>query len=226
MELDAIGRDMEVRRLSWMADNAGSPLTETGAALGCTYPLGAGELRPTLGALVALNWIESPLLEGAESLSPQDIIRALYCVGVGAAAVRPMHGLQVRLRLMESAHDALVAAGPAGEVAWCEMVDRISAPAWAEFDAAACRFAEQFGPVSPHNMFAVIGLALQDGNAAVAALGNKGVDTSAEKKTVTPIGWGRFCAWFRSICRNARRMKSLIVFLWRELRQFWRRMPA
>jgi hypothetical protein len=158
----AAGPINDAKLLEILEEDRDTGGTEETALLGGGYRLGNIDIPPlSAGALVLLDLIDSPFLEGKiGTLKSIDVATAIYVLAVGPEAVRPISGLTRRQRGLAKA-EKLAATDPEFFAEYLSALDRIAA-AWGDFEMAALEFWGQVETVSMQEAADVIMQAMAD----------------------------------------------------------------
>jgi hypothetical protein len=123
------------------ADSPREPEPEVLGAVGAANLIGSLTAQNSLGRVLLLHQIDSPMLMGDddEKLEMIDIARALFIMAHGAEAMQPIYSVERRLKELNrrepKSNESLYAI-------WLDKIDDVTA-AESDFDVAALTFLEE-----------------------------------------------------------------------------------
>ena len=154
--------------------------SETAAAFGVGYQIGAVEIPPlTIGIIPLLEAIDSPFLrEDIDDFGLTDIINTVFVMAHGINAARPAMALK-RRRMALDKHRLTAETKPEIYPAYLAAVDAVEAE-WADFESAALLFWDTVGVIDLPEVAKTIVRAFNDAFSGYGAIPG---DAGSEKKT-------------------------------------------
>lgn len=188
--VERLNSDPELQAL---ADNeeGSCSVSTTMAAAGVAYTLqGVDVPPPSVMHLVALDLVQSPVMRDAtEAMTTLEAWRSLWAVTATKAKLRPLMGLDVRIKQLEALRDKGFT-----EAAVLAQIDKAAEAAWSAVDAEAMDMAAKYRGATAQQVADLLLAIISDCNEAWAMVPKSGSKKKAAAHSMA-TGWRALRTW-------------------------------